>query len=372
MLPRQTEPFGEDVAPGIGAPAAFDCVVRTQRGHRVGERGAEAGEVAAHRFQRLVERQRRGIALGEQCGVRGVVHELRFGGQLAGTGLVVGVVSGVPRQRRRDLRPLPAGVVDDEVLEDLVDHVDVGQRRVRVLARERQLLQVGSLAEQHLLWVRTAGDVHVEEHQQVNEVGGRAEERSALVAAAVVQRTEQRLEGRVRKHAGVPGGARSARRGIEQHGRVAQRGRRARGGVAQRQIGHGAVHLHRLRVDELGGLRAAELVGESHQERAMVHRDDLVRRPDAGGEKSRERRVVGGDLVETLQPLHLGHGRVVNLVTQVVPGDVSRDGLSTDLERTLIRVEEFDHLVAYVVARVQLRRTGLDHRREGRGRVALP
>ena len=88
--------------------------------------------------------------------------------------------------------------VDDVVLEDLVDEVDVRERDVGVLAAEQQVLQVGPAGEQHVDRVRpVVRDVgQVEELEQLDEVGGRAEHRLAVLTGAEVEVVEQRLERR--------------------------------------------------------------------------------------------------------------------------------------------------------------------------------
>jgi len=67
-------------------------------------------------------------------------------------------------------------VVGDEVLQRLVYEVDVRQRGVRVLARERQVLQIRPAIDQHGLRVALAGagvggrGLAIDELQQIHQI----------------------------------------------------------------------------------------------------------------------------------------------------------------------------------------------------------
>ena len=100
--------------------------------------------------------------------------------------------------------------------------------------------------------VRRTRGVDVEEEQQVDQVGGRAQERSALLTPAVVQRAEQRLEGRVREHARVLWRVRAARGVVENECRLAEARRGTGGRVTQRDVPDGRADLKCLGVDEFG------------------------------------------------------------------------------------------------------------------------
>ena len=179
----------EDVGPAeAGRGRLVDQLVAgPQGGHGVGQRQAQVLQVQPQQGERPVERQRRREEGVLQDRVRGVVDVLRAGQQLGRGDRVAGVVSLVAVQGQ------PVG---HEVLERLVDDVDVGQRGVGVGAGQRQVLQVGPAAEQDVLRVAEPGRGRglVDVVQQVDQVGGRAEDRAAVRAAAVVEGPEQVLE----------------------------------------------------------------------------------------------------------------------------------------------------------------------------------
>ena len=77
----------------------------------------------------------------------------------------------------------------NDVLQDLVDEVDVGQRRVGVGAAQLDVADVAAPAryEEGL-----AEFLVVDEGQDVDEVGGRAQHRLAVLAAAIIDVAEQR------------------------------------------------------------------------------------------------------------------------------------------------------------------------------------
>jgi hypothetical protein len=90
-------------------------------------------------------------------------------------------------------------VVGDEIFQGLVDDVDIGQGGVGIGAGEQQLLQVRPPRQQHRLGILEAAVRRraVDEVQQVDQVGGGAEDRPAILAAAIVHRSEQGLQGRI-------------------------------------------------------------------------------------------------------------------------------------------------------------------------------
>src|SRR3954447_6190098 len=98
----------------------------------------------------------------------------------------------------------------DVVLQYLVDQVDVWQNRVGVLAGQREFSEVGTAGVENVERGFGAGRQgvggRVEEVQQVDQVGGRAEHRTAVIALAEVLATEQLLHRRERLYQRVPGG----------------------------------------------------------------------------------------------------------------------------------------------------------------------
>ena len=133
--PREAESLHEDVAPAVARRVrSLQGVRRAKSLHHLVEGCLESHEMGAQRRERLVERQGRREALGREPLVCHRIDVGRGGHQL-GRGRAVRCVVA--------LEVIEREVVVDEILQRLVDHVDVGQRRVRVLAAQREMLQVG-------------------------------------------------------------------------------------------------------------------------------------------------------------------------------------------------------------------------------------
>ena len=96
-------------------------------------------------------------------------------------------------------------------------------------------------------------------------------------------------------------------------------------------------------MDRGRGVRAAELAGEGAGEAGRVVAGDRERRVEVVPEQDGHARVVGGELVDPLQPLDLGdHGGGGS--GQAGPGEISLDRLGADLELALVRGQEPGHL----------------------------
>ena len=276
----------------------------------------------AHRLHPQVERQIERVSRTPH-GVIGLANNiLRFCQQLGGR-RAGGVVRRSAAQR----------AVGDVVLEDLVDDIDVRKRGMRVVASQRDLCEVGAALDQrvirlHRIAVRLLvrivlvavrvlpfgeevaphAAVDVDELQQVDEVRGRAQDRAAVLALAVVHRSEQRFEGWVMLDQRVLDAlALLERRGHAGHRRLAVDLPRDR-----KQVVGDAAHLLRLAADQFRDARRRRplvdlevLVAEHPHELALVIRGHVERRGDVQLHHHRHRFVVGRDLVDAVQHLEL-------------------------------------------------------------------
>ena len=104
------------------------------------QRRLEVVAELADGFEPKIERKVQRIERTAQRVVGLADHVLRLGEQFGGGG-VAGVAGGLLRQL----------AVGDVVLEDLVDDVDVGHRRVRVFAGQSDVRQVRATLDEHLV-----------------------------------------------------------------------------------------------------------------------------------------------------------------------------------------------------------------------------
>ena len=201
----EAQVLDERVRPVVGLYFVEKLVAVPEDLHNLGQRSAEADAEHADGLDPQVERQRAGVPLGEQLGVCQLDQVLWFGEQLF-RGRSAGVTRGV-------LGQLP---VRDVVLQDLVDDVNVRQRGQRVLAGELDREQVRAALLEHIdrlgepvgvvqarvpdlpavQEVRPLRLVRIDELQDVDEVGGRTQNRPAVRAFDVINRPEQPLHGR--------------------------------------------------------------------------------------------------------------------------------------------------------------------------------
>ena len=84
----------------------------------------------------------------------------------------------------------------NKILEGLVDNVDVGQRGIRVLARKGKVLKIGAALEQNRLRILVSrrGRGLIEIVEQIDQVRSGAQNRFAIFAATVIERSKEALE----------------------------------------------------------------------------------------------------------------------------------------------------------------------------------
>ncbi|MCG3160300.1 MAG: hypothetical protein JMDDDDMK_01369 [Acidobacteria bacterium] len=217
---RQPQRFGEDGGAVISLRRREQGIAGAECLQHLPQRRFKVVAELPHSFEPEIERQRERIPRFKQRVVCGGQYVLRFGQQFR-CRRVAGVARGVGLQR----------VVGDVVLKNFVDDVNVRQRRVRVLAGELDVRQIGAAFDQYLIrrlfrvgigraWmivaplrqkavegrrilegirraavlvlpnlhrVRPDFRLGVQELQQVNEIGRRAEHRAAMLAFAEIQ-----------------------------------------------------------------------------------------------------------------------------------------------------------------------------------------
>jgi len=189
LVARETQLLHQDVAPAVRVGSTLQLVVNMKTFHRERKRHFKLVEVPAQVFKRLMKRQRYRESFAAQSRVRRVHHELRTRKQILRrrcTGVVAEIVS--EGQRLNGVR--------DEVLECFVDDVDVRQGGVRVLARQREVLDVRTSLEQHAERVRFSGLgwLLIEKLQKIDEIGCGRKDRAAVIARAKIHLAEQLFE----------------------------------------------------------------------------------------------------------------------------------------------------------------------------------
>ncbi len=230
--------------------------------------------------------------------------------------------------------------VGDEVLKRFVDDVDVGQRCVGVLACELQVLDVGAAIEQGGLRIARAvvRRIPVDEVEQIDQVGRRAQDGTAVVARAVIHRAEQLLERRIGHDVRI-GVVRCL---IKDLTRAVDTdlGRGTREDVMCGDVQHRIVNLPCPAPHDTRSVFSTNVLIESTHELLFIKSGDLVGGVDALLEQSDHRLVTRRDLIDALDPFDLfGHcGR--DLTTQLVADEVLLNGLLADLELVLVRGEE--------------------------------
>ncbi len=256
-----------------------------------------------------VEREQAGIrGLGQDVGIDAWQDVLGLRGQVL-RGDVARVV-GDPRVQ---------GVVADVILEDLVDQVDVGHGRVGVRTGQGKRGQVRTASRHRVVEAPDEGieaapgirvlRVHLraaEELQQVHEIGGRAQDRSAVGAIAEVHVAEQPGHGRELLAHGVLGrldGVRRAGEGVHRR-------------LVVQLLGHGE-EVEGDRAQLLGpaphhrGLPRRELAAVLLHEVPLAVRGDLAGRLEPQVHRRHQRLVAGRGLEEPVQGLDVLPGRVV-------------------------------------------------------------
>src|SRR6266542_5165736 len=282
--------------------------------------------------------------------IRRIHDELRARQEVRGR-RAVGVVAHVVFQRKL-LR-----AVGDEIFQRLVDHVYVWQGRVRVLACQRQVLNVRAPVEEDGLRVLLANLFRrlVNEEQQVYQVGRGRKDGAAVIAGAEVHLAEESFERRVGDDVGGVIGRRAFRLRLDYlpgavktllsrfHRLRAESDAVFRGQVTDGEIEDCVMDLQGLVVNKRGGLRPAQVRLIGLDERLFIVAHDLVCGIDPAFHQGGHRLIAWRYLVYPLQSRHLLHRRVGDL--QIVPGDELPDRLNPDLEFALLFSQEGMHLV---------------------------
>src|SRR6185503_13489068 len=167
---RLTEVLRQRLEAGVGEAAILTAVqaehlaagrrAGTEDTQRIRQRGIPRLHEQTQRSKRHVEGQTVRIHFDLGLVVGRVRHVFRIGEQIGSLAVLAHVVA-VERGQ---------AAVDDEVLEDLVDQIDVGQRDVRILAAQKQILQIRSALEQDLLRIPLAcgNKGNIDELQQLD------------------------------------------------------------------------------------------------------------------------------------------------------------------------------------------------------------